>query len=468
MVNFFKYSGPVRYTFLFILLLLLRVPFFIKGFPLLYPELEWMIAGEKLAEGFSLYKDLWISLEPFSGFTYYVITGLFGKHIFIYHLLATILVYIQALLFNYMSNRMSIYNERSTFPALFYILFSSLFVDFFTLSPVLLSMTFLLLAFYVIIIQIKYKTSQEGMLYLGLFTSIGFLFYLPVLIFLPFFVVIISLYSTLSFRKFLLMLVGFLLPILLVTMYYFLLNSAGDLWQNLFLAFLHEDTNRYINISGLVVPMLLPVAILITSFIVLSGRTNYVNFQYNMIKVFLLLLIAGGLAIFFSRDFITYQIYTLVPVFAFFAAHIFVLVRKKLPLLIGFWAILFLVPIINAAMTYDSSGRYLALMKVDTKAESFEPELSGKKILVIGPNEPSLYLKSSLGTPYYSWNLSKRHLLHTNNMNNLAEIYKNFQKDLPEIIIDRKMVMDTVFYRIPILEKKYEKIEDKQVYRLKN
>lgn len=468
MVNFFKYSGPVRYTFLLILLLLLRVPFFVKGFPLLYPELEWMIAGEKLAEGFTLYKDLWISLEPFSAFTYYAMVGLFGKHLFIFHLLGTALVFVQALLFNYMCNRMSIYNERSTFPGLFYILFSSIFVDFFTLSPVLMAMTFVLLAFYVIIIQVKYKTSQEGMLYLGLFTSIGFLFYLPILVLLPFFVVIISVFSTLSFRKFLLILIGFLLPIILVTTYYFILNSAEDLWQNLFVAFLHEDRNTYVPIAGIVLPLILPVALLLTSFVVLSGRTNYVNFQFNIIKMFLLLLIAGGLTVLFTRDFITYQLYLLIPVLSFFSAHIFVLVRKKLPLLIGFWAIIILVPVINAAMTYDSSGQYLAMMKVDEAAESFTPDLSGRKILVLGHKEPSLYKNSSLATPYYSWDLSKRHLLHTNNMNNLAKIYKNFQNDLPEIIIDPQHVMDTVFYRIPILEKKYKKLEGKPVYLIKS
>ena len=104
----------------------------VKGIPLLTPELSWMLVGERMAEGGVLYKDIWYQLEPFSAGFYCFIDYIFGKSQLSYQIINIILIFIQALVFNLITNFNNIYNDRSCIPGLIYLLFGSLFFYFAT------------------------------------------------------------------------------------------------------------------------------------------------------------------------------------------------------------------------------------------------------------------------------------------------------------------------------------------------
>jgi hypothetical protein len=89
--------------------------------------------------------------------------------------------------------------------------------------------------------------------------------------------------------------------------------------------------------------------------------------------------------------------------------------------------------------------------------------IEGKKILVIG-NDINYYAESQQATPYFSWRIARMQLERLDYYDNLVDIYQNFDRDLPEVIIDLQGVMKRVFGKIPLLEQKYLLAEEEGVY----
>lgn len=467
MVNFFKYTDPLRISFLFIVLLLLRIPFLYFGISLTLPELEWLTVGEKLADGSMLYRDLWVRLEPFSAFTYFVLVSLFGKSILALKICSLLLVYLQAIYFNYLCNRLSLYNDKSTFPGLFYILFSTLFVDFMSLPPILLGLTFLLFALHVCILQIKYKPSNVGILYLSFFIAIATLFYLPILVFIPVFIFSMLVFTTLNFRRFVLMLIGFSIPYLFVLLYYFVFDSLDKLAQILPEGLDLFSSIHYVSIGTIFPILIVPAILILAAMVEVSGRSSYINFQYSVFKFMLLGVLAAIGTVLLNDTFSATTFYIFVPFIAFFSTHFFLLNRKSLFLKISFWFIVVVTPSLTAYYAYSYSGKYLQALVVKKEENPYNINLENKKLLVLS-NDQALYQDSRLATPYYQWDLAESHFGKLNSMETLAEIYKDFNNDMPEVIIDQQEVMPKVFYRIPMLEKKYRKLDGHPVYILEN
>jgi hypothetical protein len=62
-----------------------------------------------------------------------------------------------------------------------------------------------------------------------------------------------------------------------------------------------------------------------------------------------------------------------------------------------------------------------------------------------------------LATPYLDWELSQAHFAYLDSYASMIAIYKNFEKDLPEIIIDETGFAEKLFAKISILHKSYTK-----------
>jgi len=402
-----------------------------------------------------------------SAFTYFVLVAIAGKSVLALRICSLILVYLQAIYFNHVCNRLSLYNEKSTYPGLFYIVFSTLFVDFLSLPPVLLALSFLLLAFHVCILQIKFKPSNVGILYLSFFISIATLFYMPMLVFIPVFIFSMLIFTTLNFRRFVLMLIGFSIPYLFLILYYFVFGSLDRMLEILPSGVDLFSSILYVSISNIFPILILPVLLILAALVEVSGRSNYINFQYSTFKFMLLGTLAAISTVLLKDTFSAYNFYVFVPFIAYFSTHFFLLNKKSLFLKISFWTILVVVPVLSAYYAYYSSSKHLQALLVQKEENPYQIDLINKKLLVLG-NDPGLYRNARLATPYYEWALVEPHFSSLNSMETLSVLYSDFERDMPEVIIDQKGVMQKVFYRIPMLEKKYRKLDEHPVYILEN
>jgi hypothetical protein len=233
LLSFFRLTGTLQLVSLLALLVVIRLPFLLSPPPLLIPELNWMLVGEQIHRGHLLYRDIWDSISPLSALTYWLMDVAFGRSLMAYHVAGTLVAAFQVFYFNWVMNVRDVYPERNFIPGLLYALFLNMSFDCSTLSPVLLSTTFLLLAFGTLIKQMERKGATDEVFEIGFYISIAALFYLPSALFIVWAILSLLLYTGASFRQHSLSVFGFAFPILLTLLYYYLADSLTDFNRNL-------------------------------------------------------------------------------------------------------------------------------------------------------------------------------------------------------------------------------------------
>ena len=78
MLSFFKINDPYRLISVFILLLAIRLPVILDPESLTLLELKWMLVGEKMGNGSTVYLDIIDDTAPFSAGVYWLADIIFG------------------------------------------------------------------------------------------------------------------------------------------------------------------------------------------------------------------------------------------------------------------------------------------------------------------------------------------------------------------------------------------------------
>ena len=467
MISFFRIFDPVRIIALLLLFLLIKIPMMVKGVPMLSAELSWLLIGEKMASGSVLYKDIWFQIEPFAGGMYYFADLLFGKSLTSYHVINIILIFGQAVFLNAILNNNNTYNEKSSVPSVLYILFSSIFFDFKALSPALLGMTFIIAAFNFILVQLKSKAKIELILLVGTLTGIATLFYLSYLFFFVAVIIIMLLHLFPPVKMYFTLLAGFLIPYLLILCYYFLIDGLDGLYLHLIAPFFSTVNIRYITLWE-TLALGLPMIILSTISIIYLQNTKYINYQFQTIKVTLIWSVFAGASLFFVKNIEPYHLLLILPQAVILSTHFFLVVKNWWIREVTFVLVAALLIGINYYTLYGKNKDKL----VDYKPMVIEStgkysNYKNKRVLVLGNNiEP--YLDNKMATPYLSWSQSSRELLNLDDYHHLSQIYQRFVQDIPEVIIDEEKLLDKLFYRLPVLKKKYYLSDSTGIYILKS
>lgn len=469
LLRFFRSYFPYQYVSLLGLLLLIRLPLLLHPFPLLTPELNWMLVGEQMSEGDLLYRDIWDSVSPLSAVVYWGLHTVFGRSALSLHIAATVVSVFQIVYFNYLTNNRDLYPDRSFWPGLLYMLFLHLSFDCLTLSPVLMSTSFLLLAFGTLVKQMDRRGATDEVFEVGFYIGIAALFYLPSALFLIWATVSLLFYSGASFRQHSLSLFGFLFPIAATVLYYYLNNSLDDFNRNLLASVFRVRQYSLSDFQSLVASLLIPLGLGVLGFLSLFRSTSrYVNFQQRVQQImaiwFLVAVLTIGLVPFLApMSFLSF-----VPPMAYFAFFYFENVRKawlaelgfsvafSLMLLLFYQGLLGLIP-------GSDLGR---LSSLQVQPSPLPDNIKNQHVLIIG-EDLSAYRQNRPATPYLNWDLAKYDLKNLDNYDAVINVFDHFQKDPPDYIIDRENVVEKLFQRAPALATRYEKTGSAGVYKRK-
>lgn len=465
MVKFLRTNDPFRILGLIFILGMCRLPVFIYKIPLSIQELNWMVLGEKLSKGFLLYQDIWETTAPLSATSYAMIHLAFGKSQLAYQIIALLLAFGQAMFFNYVCRKNELFNEKSFLPAAVYIVLMNLFFDFFTLSPVLMSATFLLLAIDNVFYHIKQETSDTSIFNTGFYVGLASLFYLPCASFILFPMFGFLLFSRTSFRQYLILLIGFGFPTGITLLYFYWYDAQTAFMVNFVFSYIYLEPASIYSAPVFMVILIAPLTLVGVAIMALIGSNRHINYQVVCQQLMFFFIILS-LAIFtFSEKKGAYQLIPAVPAIAFFITHYFNITRKKVVAELVFLFLLFS----TLYVTYDSLyGGVLEHTIINTnetfvKNYQYDHLLRNSKIVVLGPNR-SIFRNNSLATPYMNWGLAENHFGNLDSYNNVVGIYENFKKDMPDYIIDEEGIAEKVFERIPQLAKAYELSDYENVY----
>lgn len=438
---------------------------------ILIPSLQWLSIGEMMSNNKMLYIDIWTSLEPFSAGTYYFVELLFGKSVTALRILSLLLCIGQAILFNYYVSQTNIYDQKTSYPAFFYVLFSSISYDFFALSPVQMGLTFMLPVMYFLFKDVRMGEKSKNHFFAGASLGIASLFYLPFACFLIFVIYSFVVFSSFDVKRFFQLMAAFAFPWLMVFSYYYLNGAFYEYANNLIQRAFYSKSLFYVNVTSIIKVGLPSVLLAFAAFTYTASKSTFLNFQYSSMKIMVMWFFNSMLSFFIMREWGFCNLYVVVPVFAFFTVFLFLEIERAWLKEVFFWFILITFAILhiqNKMIDRDLLASNKSAMMVSKDAEvRFNGEaIRNKNILILGQN-PVALIHNQQSTIYASWNLSLLHFGDLTNYENISSIYSNVLDDKPEFILDEIGMMPSLIERIPEFEKFYEPSYDGTVFRLK-
>ncbi|MBD2702390.1 hypothetical protein IC229_17205 [Spirosoma sp. BT702] len=469
MLRFFQSYFPYQYVSLLGLLVLIRLPLLLNSFPLLIPELNWMIVGEQMSQGDLLYRDIWDSVSPLSALVYWGLDTLFGRSPLALHGAATLVSVFQIVYFNYLTNARDVYPDRTFWPGLFYMLFMHMSFDCLTLSPVLMSTSFLLLAFGTLIRQMERRGATDEVFEVGFYIGIATLFYLPSALFILWAALSLLFYTGATFRQYSLSLFGFLFPVASTILFYYLFDSFDDFNRNLLASVFRVRQYSLSDFQSLIASLLIPLGLGVLGFLSLfNSRNRYGNFQQRVQQIMVIWFVAAVLTIGLMPFLAPMAFLSFVPPMAYFSYFYFENVRKawlaETGFIIAFSLILLL--FYQGSLGLIPGAELGRLSSLQVQKSPLPPNIQNQRILIIG-EDLSAYRQNRLATPYLNWDLAKYDLKNLDNYESVINVFDHFRNDPPDYIIDRENVVEKLFQRAPGLAGLYEKTAVNDVYKRK-
>lgn len=464
MIGFFKINDPIRLAMILVLLVLVRIPLYFLDFPLLRPELSWFLIGEKINEGWVMYKDLDDNTGVFSAMVYAFVDLIAGRSTTVYHILNIGIVFIQAIVLNMTINENNLLKSKTYVPALLYVVSSSIFFDFYTLSPPMMATTFLILSLRYLFQQMKQQKRDSSVYMMGFYIGLAGLFYTPAILFIFLILFSVLLYSSSSMRSLLIVMIGFLFPLMAVGLYYYWNDALGSYLKDILIYSFTELDYWYLSPKAILFLAIPSTGLMTWAMLRLSTGTGYVNYQVNTRLVMIFYIIVAVLTFFISPKKSGYHLFMFVPSMAYILGDYFLNVQSVFIRGLQFYS--FFLFVWSVGFMYDDSpffrNDFVSSKKIVVDEQKYEKV---GKVLVLG-NDVDYYVNNTLGTGYLNWRVAKQHFKDLPYLPQLMSIHENFFKELPDAIIDKEGVMADVFERLPDLGREYYKADDGNYYRV--
>lgn len=230
-------------------------------------------------------------------------------------IIATALVFMQAVFINYIVASHGVLHKNTFLPGLFYLLFNSLFFVQNQLTPQLISSTFLLLLFQRLCYLYESPNPLLVVLDAGLYLGAGILFNYDLLLYLPFILISVIIFTSFNIRYLIISLLGILIPLYFTAVFFYTTNRfdelIGYILQSFESKYLKPIETNWIRL----IPWIIILPITVSSIFALQQ-----NFFRNKVKTrriiqsIYLMLLFGVVGLFFENNNYMYAItYLAVP-----------------------------------------------------------------------------------------------------------------------------------------------------------
>ena len=409
-----------------------------------------------------MYSEIWDNTAPLSALVYAGLDGVFGRSQTVYQIAALTVASFQVIYFNVMINNRDILTKRNYIPGLIYLLFLNFSFDCCTLSPVLMATTFVLMSFGTMVRQINRLQSTDEVFEIGFLIGLASLFYPPACIFILWAIASMVFFSGATLRQHSLSIFGFLFPLLLTALFFYLDGTYSAFYRNFVSSVFQIRQYNLNDFKSLLVTLLIPFGLGILGFLRLVNTFGFNNFQVRCQQVMMLWAIAGVVSIGLMPFLAPMQFIIFVPALAFFTINFFNSFKKQWLAELIFLGVFGSILLIHYQAVYATGSEGFVQLKNLKLRVNQDVKIKNKRVLVLGDGIEE-YKNNYVATPYLNWNLAKYELENLDNYDNVISILRNFEKDLPDIIIDKVNLAPKLFKRIPALERRYKLVE-KGVY----
>jgi hypothetical protein len=339
--------------------------------------------------------------------------------------------------------------------ALFHISF-----DLLSLSPTLMGSTFLILALgQLFSLTVLQKDTSESTLLIGLYAGLATGFNPNYALFLPYMLFTGIAISGFSFRQLMLSLVGYFLPILLISVYYFWndgLEAAFEIWPLIF----QSDKYQFQSYVSWLLLGAFPVLLSLVGYFlsaILRGSTINQQKQRQLIIIWLFF---STLEFFLIKRQAAYQLVIFIPGLTYLITQFFLNMGRGTIAKVSFYLLIIGLP--GFAFWYWQGT-------VKDHADYFVTESAPIKypgsVMVLG-EDISPYVYSKMGGPFLNFKLTKLYLERERDLPERAKLFQLLQIQKAQVVLDQEGVFVNLLLEYPELSKQYNSPE-KGVFLLK-
>ena len=450
MIKFFRINDPLRLAIIFLMLVVFRVLLSVFQTTVYESELLWMLLGEKMSNGFSVYSEI----DDLTAGTYWLIDLMFGRSQATHQVLSMIFVFIQLMFFNYFVNKISLLNERTYVLGFVYMLLATSAPDFFMLSPDLMATTFLLVAVYFLFQEMKESHSDDNLLALGWSFGISLAFNIHFIYFALMFFFSLLMYSTPNLRKLMLLLLGVCIPYGLISLYYVLQGGFNYFFYESIVMALYASPTNYIDYVGVLIIFGVTMFVGGVALVKVYGAQGYINYKVRCQTVFVIWIICGVLCGLMNEKHSWYSYFSLVVPVSYFISGFFMTIRKNWMRFVFVYSFI-AACVLGAFNESIVTNKKESLIEYDRMIVDLKDSTNYGQILVLD-DDYSLYLNNQVGSRFLNWKVASTYFDHMNYYNLVIKVNTAFEKEKPYLIFDPKHKMKEVLYRIPALNEHYE------------
>ena len=428
-------------------LIAIRLTYILMGMPLSMPELKYLLLGEWLDNGFSMYQETFDYTAPLSAWTYQLMDYLFGNSRNSHWILSSFLVFFQAFRFNSTLLKNKVFSEANYVPAFLYVVFATSTFDFFALSPQLLSLTWVIISMDHLIRKMDNEAGDELFLFPGFYLGLAVLFYFPSVSFFIVFLLALVVITRAQPRRIFLFIFGYATVFLCVLVVLYLLGSLASFWQVYFVELYREKT-FYFSYTTLAIWVSFPALFFVIALVTALGRREG-SLHAKTQQFMLLVLFASLSVVLLSGTLSGSDLLFFVPVFTFFITNYILKIIKLI------WRILVPNLLIISAVILPAVGLRLPQLNDGLVVENMasDSKFENKRIMIIGPLQAE-YLLGQMSSPFIDVRISQKRLQELDYYHTAPLFLKIFKEADPEVILDEWNQMPKILERFPELEEK--------------
>lgn len=414
--------------------------------------------GEKVGEGYLPSGSLIDTTAPIAAWCYSLADFVFGKNLFVRHLLGFIIVFVEGILIGTIFINRKVFGENTYIPSLLFIILIAFSYDTITFSGDLLASFFLLIGISHLFRELEFHAQRdENVFMLGVSLSLASLCSISYSVFFPGVCLILIIYSRRNLQNILLLVTGFLLPHALLFCLYFIKGKAMQLVNYYYYEGLFASSPSYFSIQGLLYLCLVPAVFLLLAFVILSRESRFTKYQSQLIQVMFLWILISMVQVVLANELRPQSLLPVIPCLSFFITHYFLVFRRRKFAEIIFWVFTIGVVSISYLARYNYIENYITYSRLSVTGKSAYHE--GKILLL--KDDISLLKDNKLATGFLDWKLSSEIFLHPEYYENVILVNNAIEKDLPKVIIDPANLFSPFLDRIPRLKSLYKKDGDK-------
>ena len=415
----------------------------------------WMVLGERLSEGHLLYVDVIDDTGPLSAGVFTGLHLLFGRSELAYLFLGKIFILFQIYYWNSTLIKYRVFDENTYLPAIVMAALFHFSFDLMYLSPTLLGSTFLLLAFGQLFSHtVLQKESSESTLLIGVFGGLATGFHWNFVFFLPFLIFIGLAISSFTLRQLFLSIMGFLLPILLILVFYFWkdgLEQALQVWPIVFT----YPKYGYQPYLSWVAPGALPLLLALAGYFISSFfRGATINQQKQRQLILIWLLFSAGL-FFLVKNTASYQLVVFLPAMSYFITQFFLHFSWTLLLRPAFFGLVLALPVWGMNYWQERTAIDTSYFATGT----YETDQLNRKGLMVLEEDPSPYLTHSLDGPFLNFHMSKSYLKQEKTLQQKAQVFQMIRLQQPDQVFDKEGLFKALLEELPALKEFYTEVK---------